>query len=129
MRIYKLTDKIAYKLGEELKVKVSPLSLEAKAEIHSHMLKGSKGDVKELMQGSISVIRHGLKEVEGLTDSSGQPYKLEFENGMLTQQCVEDLLNMEQSTALVQLCSAFVAGIPKQLPEGVSLVEDNEVKK
>lgn len=130
MKIYKLTDKIEYKLGE-ITIKISPLSVNDKNALTDLMFKGqSEKDVKALMEGSLFALQCAIKEVKGLEDSEGNDYVLEFdENGKLTRECAENLLNIEQSNKLIALCSSFISGVPNALPEGVSLVNKNPNKK
>ena len=118
--IYKTTDKIRYKIGE-IEVALSPLSSQQKAQLTETMSKAAKGDYSAAMEGSLLTIQNCLKEISGVTNSDGSPYELEFQDGILTRECAEDLTNMEQSTSLVQLCAQYLAGIPSELPEGVTL--------
>jgi hypothetical protein len=119
-KIYRITDKISYKIGD-IEIKVSPLSVENKLAITEFMFQGQKGDLKSMMTGSVYSLRCSIKEITGLTDANDEPYVLEFENGMLTESCAQDLLNIEQSNSLIGLCSSFVGGIPNKLPDGVVL--------
>lgn len=129
MRIYRVTDRIKYKLGD-LTIEVSPLSLENKSILHSHMVKAQGGDVAELMAGSVAAIKMCLKSVKGLENADGSPYELSFENNQLTDECVSELMNMQETNSLIALCSSFIGGVPKDLPKGVTLVEEkNPAKK
>lgn len=119
-KIYRVTDKISYKVGE-LEIKLSPLSVADKLDITNLMFKAQEGDTKAMMDGSIYSLQCTIKAISGLTDSDGNEYKLQFENGKLSRECVEDLLNIEQSNTLIALCSSFVGGIPNKLPHGVEL--------
>lgn len=128
-RIYKTTDRIQYKIGE-ITVSISPLSVADKNTLSEYMIKGqSKQDIKSLMEGSVYVLQSAVKEVKGLEDSNGNEYKLQFdESNKLTRECAEDLLNLEQSTNLLSLCSMFINGVPTNLPEGISLVSPKNKK-
>lgn len=127
-RIYRLTDRLTYKVGE-LEIKVSPLSVEDKIAITEFMYKGQSGNLSSMMNGSIHALKCSIKEITGLTDVDGNEYKLEFENGKLTQSCAEDLLNIEQSSSLIALCSSFIGGIPSTLPEGVTVISPKKTAK
>jgi len=123
MRIYRTTDKIAYKVGE-LEIKISPLSVQNKSELHDMMLKGQSGNTEALIKGSMFTLKVALKEVKGLEDVNGNPYVLEFDdNGLVTDECISDLMNLQESSRFIALCSQLIAGIPSVLPEGVSLVD------
>lgn len=128
-RIYKTTDRIQYKIGE-ITVSISPLSVGDKNTLSEYMIKGqSKQDVKSLMEGSVYVLQCAVKDVKGLEDSDGNEYKLQFdESNKLTRECAEDLLNLEQSTNLLSLCSMFINGVPTNLPEGISLASTKNKK-
>lgn len=122
-RIYRTTDKISYKVGE-LEIKISPLSVHNKSILHDFMTKGRNGDQKALIDGSSFALKASLKEVTGLEDIDGKPYTLSFDDsGLVTDACIDDLLNIEESTKLISLCSLLIAGIPSNLPPGISLVE------
>lgn len=130
MRIYKTTDKIEYKFGD-LKIKVSPMSVEDKGILTGLMMKGqSKGDVMSLMEGTLYALQVSIKEIQGLEDAEGNPYILSFgDDGKLTKECASDLLNIDQDNKLVSLCSSFINGVPSKLPDGISLVESTTKNK
>lgn len=123
-RIYKTTDRIEVKIGE-ITVKIAPLSLIQKNEIQSMMLEGQKNsDLIKLNAAIHLAVSYCLKEVQGLEDINGNPYQLQSEEGKLTEQCLNELMNMEETPNLLKVCSAFVAGIPKKFDiDGVELVE------
>lgn len=125
VRIYRTTDKIKYTVGE-LTVWLSPLSLNDKAELHTFLEKAQKGDVLATIQAAAFAIKCSLKEVKGLTNQDGSSYSLEFDNGKLSDSCVDDLMNIQESNKLIVLCSQLIAGIPKTLPEGITLQEKEE---
>jgi hypothetical protein len=136
-RIYRTTDRIAIKI-HDITVKISPLSLQQKNQILSLMLEGQKdNDMVKLSQATMLAIRFCLKSVEGIQDAEGNAYQLEFdENGMLSEQCTDDMLNMEQSTALTQVCAAIINGVPSEFVdqkgqplEGVSFANQDTKKK
>lgn len=128
-RIYKLTDKIKYQIGE-LSVSISPLSVNDKNILIDYQVKGTaKRDVNALLEGAIYTIQCAVKAVSGLEDSEGNPYQLQFdESGKLTRECAEELLNIEQSNQLISLCASFANGVPSKLPEGVSVAESPNKK-
>lgn len=128
-RIYKITDRIEIQI-HDLKVKIAPLSLSQKSEVQALMLEGQKKQDLQLLNNAIyQAIKFCLKDIKGLEDSSGESYQLSFDNGQLSDGCLEDLTNMEHSKELIEVCSSFVSGIPKGFSiEGVSIVS-NEGKK
>lgn len=123
-RIYRTTDRVEVKLGE-ITVKIAPLSLEHKNHVQKLMLDGQKNqDLQKLNDALLLAVKHCLKDIKGVQDSDGNDYHLEFNEGLLTDNCINDLLNMEESQNLLKVCSAFVSGIPKSFNiEGVEIVE------
>lgn len=119
-KIYKTTDRLTYKV-DDITIKIAPLNMEQKVELSELMVAGRQ-DIKKAMEGTVKVLRYALKEVKGLEDSDGNDFELEFDSGMLTEECAEMLLNIEQSPKMIALCSSFVGGVPSELPEGVKSV-------
>ena len=120
-RIYKTTDKITYKLGD-IEVKISPLSVEDKMIITEYMTEAEKGSLRAMMGGSIHAIKSCVKDITGIENEDGSPYKLEFDGVHLSQNCIDTLMNIEISNKLIQLCTSFVSGVPTNLPDGISIV-------
>lgn len=129
-RIYKTTDRIAIRI-DDITVKISPLSLIQKNQIQQIMLEGQKtSDLAKLSEGLILALKFCLKAMDGVTDSDGNPYPLKFDGDMLSDECVNDLMNMNQSAKLVQVCSAMASGVPTSFKlEGVSFAEPDTKKK
>lgn len=123
-KIYKTTDRITVKIGD-LQVKISPLSLDQKNEIQSLMLEGQKkNSIPILTESTLLAVRMCVKEISGLKNSDDTDYKLEFEDGKLTNACISDLMNMEESVNLQKVCAAFITSIPKDFDlEGVEIIK------
>jgi hypothetical protein len=137
-RIYKRTDRIAVRI-DDIIVKLAPLTVDQKTEIQMLMSKGAiNRDVKAMSDASALAVQYGVKGVEGLQDSDGNEYKLEFDGDRLKQSCVDDLLNLELKEKLTLVCSSMVNGVPTQFTdeekkaiEGVEIVnpaKDSAVK-
>lgn len=136
-RIYRRTDRIAVKI-DDVTVKLSPMSLHQKTEVQSAMLKGHKAtDIREATRGIALAIQYSVKGIEGVEDSDGNPYKLQFnETGEeLTEACVDDLMNVELSRKLALVCASMVNGIPSEFTdqynqalEGVQIVESEKAQ-
>jgi hypothetical protein len=125
-RIYKLTDRVPYKVGE-VEIEISPLNIHDKALLHSMATKSvENADNNQVVATSAFAIKSAVKSVKGLENGDGSAYQLEFEqNGSyLTDECVTDLLNIQESAQMIALCVQLIAGIPRTLPGGISLVED-----
>lgn len=123
-RIYRTTDRIPLQI-DDLKIKIAPLSSHQKMEIQQTMLDGqAQKSVEKITSGVLLALKYGLKEISGLEDSDGNPYKLQFdEAGMLTDACLDDILNLEQKDKLILVCSTLANGVPSEfkLP-GVSFI-------
>lgn len=117
-KIYRRSDRIVVKI-DDITVKLSPLTLHEKVEINSQMLRGSRDkNLKELSEGLALAIRYALKDIDGLEDSDGSPYKLQFaDDGGLTPQCIDDLMNIEATNKLALVCSSMINGVPSQFTD------------
>ena len=113
-KIYRLTDRIEVKL-HDLKIKLSPLTLDQKTEIHSLVQEGAqKSDTTLILKATRIALKYCIKEIQGLQDMDDGDYELEFDdNGHLSDDNVEDLLNMSYSQELATICSTMAGGIPE----------------
>lgn len=118
MRIYKTTDRIKLEIGEGLIVTISPLNRAQKQEIQSLLMNTTR-----MVEGASLAVKYAVKDIQGLEDENGEPYRLEFEGGALTEKCIDDLLNLEVSSQLQTVCVNLLNGVSKDLPQGVSFVE------
>lgn len=127
-KILRTSDRIHVQI-DDVRVSISPLSFHQKAEVQS-MLSLQSGYLK----AAFAAIKYSVKAVSGIEVGDGEKYELEFEEGgkALSDQCVDDLLNMESSAKLLTVCASMMAGIPsagfadaegKPL-EGVSIVKE-----
>lgn len=128
-KIYKTTDKIPVKIGE-LVFEISPLSRIQKADIQALIMEGKLADAAFLS------VKYAVKSVKGLKYGQGD-YELEFDdNNNITEDSLDDLSNIEESTNLHIACISLINGIPKEFVDpdtgkklkDVSFVE-NEVSK
>lgn len=105
---------------------LAPLTMAQKAEIKD--CRQLKGGVMVLdgLKASALAVKYSLKDVEGLEDSDGQTFKLEFTDNTqdaLTDDCVESLLNAEVSTVLMLACSNLIHQVYSKLtyPDGIEI--------
>lgn len=132
-KIYKITDRISVKIGG-LMVKLSPLTFEQKAEIQALAV---SGDFKKTLEAARLSVKYSVKEIDNLQDATGKPYVLEFDSSGLKDDCINDLLNLEENESLSMACLGLLRGIPDQFInpftreklEGVSIVKDGAGKK
>ena len=113
--IYRLTDRIEVKV-HDITFKLSPLSLSQKSELHAHITLGSAtNDTGEILEASKKAIKFCVKALSGVEDANGDPYELEFDaDGNLTDDGVEDLMNMEYCQNIVAMCVAMSQGTPQE---------------
>jgi hypothetical protein len=112
--IHRTTDRIKVKV-QDITVSISPLTKLQKQTISMLFLKASKGDMEAAMASTFACVKASVKDVQGIKDFDGNEYRLEFENGELTDECVNDLLNMEESEMLQLVCTQFLTKIPKEI--------------
>ena len=64
------------------------------------------------------MLKYGVKDIEGVED-----YELEFDsNGNLTDECISELLYLDQSISMLSACYEIHNGLPEKLQtEGVEL--------
>jgi len=106
--VYRTSDRIEVKVGE-LVVKISPLNKYQKEKIQVLSIED------KLMQAAGEAIKCGIKSISGLKLADGGDYELSFdENNELTDECVDDLMNLEESGKITNICASLVQGIPKE---------------
>lgn len=134
MRIYKTTDKIPVKI-DSITVKISPLTFEQKSEVQGLILEQNP---LSIVKAARLCIKSSVKEIDGVENEDGSAYQLQFEeNGALTDQCVDDLLNIDQDDKLSLVCTSLLNGIPRdfidpqtgQKIEGISIQKASPRKK
>lgn len=126
MKIHKTTDKIPLKI-DELEIKFSPLSYHQKQEVIATMTEAQKqNDVSKMNDGIILALKYSLKSISGLKNSDDSDYVFEFEGDKLSQQSVDDLLNLPVSDKFQKIAGKLLNGVPSDFEiEGVSFPEKN----
>lgn len=128
-RIFKKSDRITVTV-DGITVKLAPLTIHQKVEIQTAMFNGrQQADLKEATRGVVQSLRYSVKGIDGVEDSDGNPYTLKFEGDVLTEECADDLMNLEITQKLTMVCAGLLNGIPKEFTdqfgnalEGVQLV-------
>lgn len=104
--IYRINDTFELKIGT-LVVKLSPLDYKVKADMQANVLAGRP------MDAAVLAIRHSIKGVSGLKLPDGSDYELEFnENNSLTENSVNDLLNIPEASKLNMVAISLIHGMP-----------------
>ena len=120
--IYKLSDRIPVKIGP-IEFSISPMSFQQKQEILS-LVKMSSGESKADEIGmAIKTIKYSVKDVKGIHTIDGSVYQVSLdENGVLTDDCVSELMQLETNSLLIQVLASFLNGIKDPKIKGVEVV-------
>lgn len=110
MRVYSTKDRIKIKM-DDVVVSISPLTYEQKKVVQEMLVK-AQGKESLYMDASYTAIRFAVKDISGLTNANGEKYELEFEENILTEGCMDDLLNIEITSRMNAICMALVNGMP-----------------
>lgn len=125
-RIYKTNQKIEVKV-DDLSIFVSPLSVHQKMELQGLMMKAANNDMNAAMEAVVKALKMAVKDIKGVltSDEEGNDvdYELGFDGEELSDECVNDLLNMPCSNKISQICTSLLAGIPDKIlgPDGKPL--------
>ena len=138
MLLHKTTDKINVKI-DDIEVKISPLSQSQKSELQGHMMKAVNGDMNEAMLSVKKALQFALKDIKGVFYMDGddkREYQLEFKDNKLSDECIDDLLNLPISNKLSSVCSALIGGVPNQIldnegkpVEGIKIISKGSKEK
>jgi hypothetical protein len=114
-KIYRTTDRVKVNV-EGITFSISPLSYIQKSEIQAKLYKAvTDQDMMAAQDAAVLSIKYAVKSVKGLFDGNDEPYQLELEDNQLTQQCIDDLLNIKQNTKLASVCTSLVHGLSTEI--------------
>lgn len=138
MRLLRTSDRLELAIGDT-KFILSPLTKAQMAKVQENVKIVNGEAVFDTIQTAFASFKYSIKDVIGVTTMDGEPYKVEFADEAkteLTDQCTEDLLNLECQTQLLQGISSMRAGKFGQVRdhlnqpvEGVSLEYKSGQKK
>jgi hypothetical protein len=118
MIIFKKNDKVSINI-DGIEFKISPLTFHQKSELQTHMVKAVGGNMDEAMTSVRKSLKYCVKDIKGVhyidEDDVKREYQLEFEEGYLTDDCLDELLNMPFSNKLNSVCAAMLQGIPEEI--------------
>lgn len=131
-KIYRTSDIIPINI-DGLTIHVSPLTFEQKMNVQSELLKGGAAAA---MKAAALACRYAIKKINGIETLDGETYSVAVENGVLTEECWNDLQNVEQSQKMITVCLGLINGIPKDFVDpstgetlkGVSIVKETTKK-
>jgi hypothetical protein len=89
-----------------------PLTVGEKTEITGSLKPGS--EMKEMLEFTRLVISKTLKDVKGLERADGSSYRLEFEGDNISQDCLDDLMNLEINEKIITVAGMFLKGVPSE---------------
>lgn len=129
MRLYRTTDVIKLKVLD-IVFHISPLTKVQKDEIDLALR-------EDPTKGAILTVRYCLRKVEGLILADGSDYSIDIENNMVTNDCVDDLMNIESSYEIVTACINLITGVPSEFIDpatgeklhGVEIISNGTLKK
>ncbi len=126
MKMYKATDRIRVEVeiagkDEDDRATVAfvlaPLTREQKTEVMgTFKMEGGKV-VQSGVEMTMRAIKFALKDIEGVTDTDGKPYKLPLDAaGLVKDQALDDVLNIPVlSAVIVNGAMAMTRGVPTEL--------------
>lgn len=116
-RIFRKSDRIVVRI-DDVTVKLAPLTIHQKVEIQTAMLNGrANGDLKEATNGVTLALKYSMKGIDGVFDDDGNAYKLEFDGDVLSDACVDELMNLEMNSKLSIVCAGILNGIPGEFTD------------
>ena len=117
MIIYTQQDRIKISI-HEVDLIVKPLSYKEKIN-WSNCITNSGGSQNEnALTGLGLLLKFSLKEIHGITYSDGTAFTLEFdEANNLTDECIDNLMNLEMTTDLITVMYSLLKGIPTEMKD------------
>lgn len=117
---------------DDLVFHVSPLSYQQKGEFVALSSKPGGEPLVNILNASAYLIKNTVKKIEGLVDEDGNTYEVKLEDGALSDETVDDLLNTEINEKLQLTLQNFVNSIPNKIVdlgtnkpiEGVSIIRE-----
>jgi hypothetical protein len=108
VKLYRTTDRINLKIGP-LEVKIAPLSFNQKSEIQSEIMKPTPMAV---MNAARMAVKYAVKDIKGIQTPDGKEYKLSFDGDVLSDESLDDLLNIDQDNKIGVICTQLIRGVP-----------------
>jgi len=109
-KILRLSDRIKLTIGDVV-FTIAPLNHFQKIELSNCTTIRNGEDHYDLLKAQSLYLKFAVKNVEGLECFDGEEYKLEFQNDELTDNCVSELLSLEQRGKLTTAAWQLLSGI------------------
>lgn len=122
IKLYRTSDRIPIKIGDAI-FRVSPLTKAQKISVQSMIMKENGDLIEDTYEKAALLFKYSIKGVEGVEYATGGNYVVEMEDGVLSDKCVDDLLNMEEKNKLAVVLWSFVDSIKSKAiaPDGKPL--------
>lgn len=105
--VYRTSDTFDIKVGNVV-FKISPLDYKVKSDMQASVMAGKP------MDAAVMALKHSVKDVEGLNLPDGSKYELEKDDsGLLTENGINDLLNIPEAAKLNIIAVSLIHGIPE----------------
>lgn len=105
--VYKTTDVIKVKV-DNVYFDISPLNYKVKADMQAKVIAGKP------MDAAIIALKNSIKGVEGLKNPDKSDYSATFdEDGTLSEDTINDLLNIPEATKLNSIAIGLINGMPQ----------------
>jgi hypothetical protein len=88
-----------------------PLSMAEKTELMSSLDRDNSPSA--LLAWTKSVIARSLRDIRGLTNEDGTDYRATFDGGMLSNESMDDLLNLPIADKIMLVGGLFIKGVPQ----------------
>lgn len=123
-KVFKCSDRLPIKI-DDIEVKISPLTFQQRSELNGIISQATKTlDFGKAAEATFMAVKFSLKEISGVENYDGTPYELKFENGILTDESVNDILNLELSPKLGAVSVALINGVPDKIVDEKGNVVD-----
>lgn len=127
-KILRLTDRINLKIGDVTFV-LAPLNFLQKQEILGCTKNVGGQEHYDLLKAQFLYLKYCLKDIKGVKGYDNKPYELSFEGDVLTNDCVSEVLNMEERTKLNVAAWQLINGIQElRNPETGEKLEGVQLK-
>jgi hypothetical protein len=110
--VLKMSDRVNVKIGK-VSFSLAPMNYLQKQSIAACTRMVGGIEELDLLSSQALYLKLSVKEVKGLMGYDKKPYELEFEGDTLTDDCVSEIMNIEQSQTLAVAAWSFLNGIDK----------------
>lgn len=135
--IYRKNDFVSLKIGD-LIFKIKPLTYEERVEIMSCLSNAGGTVVENAAKATFYSMKYAIKGIDGAFLPDGSKYDITLgDDGLITDDSIDDLLNIELNGLLSKALQNFLRGVPAKIIdpqtkkdlEGVEVVRKGGVPK